>query len=120
MFKPPDEDVTGAITIVEIGDPEAEIYLLDAPHHGYARSPPCAVEITAGSGAGYSLPPYVRGRNEPLFIRVRLLATKPWDGHLFIRLMNDNERVFHPLRIEAVEADAQRQRGTCASRVAAR
>jgi len=107
MFKLPDEDVTGAITIVEIGDPEAEIYLLDAP-------PPWVRTFTAvrsrdhrGIWRGLFTPPYVRGRNEPLFIRVRLLATKPWDGHLFIRLMNDNERVFHPLRIEAVEADVR-------------
>jgi hypothetical protein len=105
MFKLPDEDETGSITIVEIGDPEAEIYLLD-------QDPPWVRKFTAvrsrdhrGIWRGLFTPPYVRGRNEPLFIRVRLLATTPWDGHLFVRLMNDNERVFHPLSIEAVDPE---------------
>ena len=101
LFELPEENITDVIRIADLGDPEADTWEIE--HRGQAwvrRFQSVPSRDHRGIWRGFFIPPYVRGKHEPLFIRVDLYASRPWHGYLFVRLINDrSERVFHALNL---------------------
>lgn len=101
-YKLKPEDIVSRIQIVDLADPEAEQYLVAQPGGTWVRSFTTVPSQDArGIWRGLFKPLYRRSRNEPVFLRVRLKATEPWHGYLFVRLLNDRDRTFRALRLRA-------------------
>jgi len=106
LFHLPEENLGDVVEIIDLADPEPDQYLQDEPGRGWPRTfRTIPSRDHRGIWRGFFEPPYLRGKHEPLFLRVRIRANQPWKGYLFVRLLNDrNERAFHPLGLEAAES----------------